>query len=227
MEILLIAGLWLGAPAWDAVLAPLQEHGHHPTPVSLPGQGAPPPAATLEDQRQAVLAALDRASGKVMLVGHSAASTLAWMACDARPERVARLALIGGFVSADGAQYAPFFAIADGVMPFPGWQEFAGPDYADLDAATREAIAAAAIPVPEGVAHGIVHLRDERRYEVPVTLVCPEYCAAEARGWIESGQVPELRRARSVDYVDIESGHWPMFTRPRELADLLASLADA
>ena len=226
MEILLIAGLWLEASAWDAVVPPLQEHGHHVTPVSLPGQGAPPENATLEDQRSAVLAALDAAGAPAMVVGHSAAGTLAWMACDARPDAVARVVMVGGFASGDGAEYASFFEIADGAMPFPGWQEFEGPDSADLDPARRQAIAAAAVPVPAGVATGIVHLTDERRYDVPVTLVCPEYSTDDARDWIQNGQMPEIARARSVDYVDIDSGHWPMFTRPQELADLLASLAD-
>jgi pimeloyl-ACP methyl ester carboxylesterase len=226
MEILLIAGLWLKASAWDAVVPALRSRGHRVTPVSLPGQGAPPEHATLEDQHRAVLDALDAAEDAAMVVGHSAASTLAWMACDARPTRVARVVMIGGFPSGDGAEYAPMFEIVDGAMPFPGWPAFEGPDSADLDHARQQAIAAAAVPVPEGVARGLVHLADERRHGVPVTLICPEYSAADARGWVEGGQVPELARAPSVDYVDIDSGHWPMFTRPTELAALLHALSD-
>jgi pimeloyl-ACP methyl ester carboxylesterase len=225
MEILLIAGLWLEASAWDAVVPALRSRGHRVTPVSLPGQGAPPENATLEDQHRAVLNALDAAEDAAMLVAHSAASTLAWMACDARPAGVARVVMVGGFPSGDGAEYAPMFEIVDGAMPFPGWPAFEGADAADLDPSRRRAIAAAAVPVPEGVARGRVRLADERRYGVPVTLVCPEYSADDARGWIESGQVPELSRARSVDYVEIDSGHWPMFTRPTELAALLHAIS--
>ena len=29
----------------------------------------------------------------------------------------------------------------------------------------------------------------------------------------------ELARMRHVDVVDLPTGHWPQFTRPRELAD--------
>ena len=72
-----------------------------------------------------------------------------------------------------------------------------------------------------------MHLRDERRFDVPVTLICPEFSPGEARAWIADGQVAELSRAKSVDCVDIDSGHWPMFTKPVELADLLAAIADA
>jgi pimeloyl-ACP methyl ester carboxylesterase len=227
MDIILIAGLWLDGSAWDAVVPELEALGHRPVPVSLPGQGAPPADASLADQHAAVLAAIDAAAGEVLVVGHSAASTLAWMAADARPGRVARVAMIGGFPSGDGAAYAAFFDIVDGFMPFPGWEPFAGPDSDDLDDARRQAIADAAIPVPEAVAKGVVHLGDERRYGVPVTLICPEFSPAQAREWIQGGEVPELARARHVGYVDIDSGHWPMFTRPAELARLLAAIPGA
>ena len=73
--------------------------------------------------------------------GHSAASTLAWMAADARPDKVARVVMIGGFPSDDGDAYADFFPVMDGVVPFPGWEPFDGPDSADLDEQQRKAIA--------------------------------------------------------------------------------------
>jgi pimeloyl-ACP methyl ester carboxylesterase len=227
MDLLLIAGLWLDGSAWDAVVPNLKELGHRAVPLWLPGQGAPPVTATLADQHAAVLAAVDAAAGSVVVAGHSAACTLAWMAADARPDRVARVAMIGGFPSGDGEVYADPFELAGDVVPFPGWGPFEGPDSADLDEQQRHRIASAAIPVPGAVAKGVVQLRDERRWDVPVTLICPEFSPAQAREWIDGGGVPELSKARHVDYVDIESGHWPMFTRPAELAGLLAEAAHA
>jgi pimeloyl-ACP methyl ester carboxylesterase len=225
MQFILIAGLWLDGSAWDTVVPHLQAQGHRAVPLWLPGQGAPPATATLADQHAAVVAAVDAAAGSVVVVGHSAACTLAWMAADARPDKVARVAMIGGFPSGDGRVYAGSFEIADGVVPFPGWEPFDGPDSADLDEQLRQGIAHAAIPVPEAVAKGVVHLHDERRFDVPVTLVCPEFSPAEAREWIDAGEIPELSKARHIDYVDIDSGHWPMFTRPAELAGLLVKAA--
>jgi pimeloyl-ACP methyl ester carboxylesterase len=222
MVLILIAGLWLDGSAWDAVVPHLEGLGHQAVPLWLPGQGVPPATASLADQHAAVLAAVDAAAGSAVVVGHSAACTLAWMTADARPDKVARVAMIGGFPSGDGEAYAEFFEVADGVMPFPGWEPFDGPDSADLDEQQRLRIARGAIPVPEAVARGVVHLRDERRFDVPVTLICPEFSVAQAREWIDGGEVPELAKARRVDYVDIDSGHWPMFTRPAELAGLLA-----
>ncbi len=225
MDILLIAGLWLDASVWDEVAQRLSELRDDPVAVPLPGQGAPPDSATLEDQRRAVLAAVDAAAGPVMVVGHSAASTLAWMAADARPHKVARVVMIGGFPSGDGEPYAGFLPVTEGAVPFPGWETFEGPDSADLDEPQREAIAARAIPVPQAVAKGVVRLDDTARYDVPVTLVCPEFSPAQAKQWIEAGEAGvEMTRARRVDYLDIDSGHWPMFTRAVELAGLLHGL---
>src|SRR5262249_42670076 len=146
-------------------------------------------------------------------------------AADARPERVAKVVFVGGFASSDGGTYADFFEIKDGAMPFPGWGPFDGADSVDLDAEARQRIADAAIPVPERVARGVVRLTDERRYDVPVVIVCPEFTPAQAREWIGAGDVPELAKAKHVDFVDIDSGHWPMFTKPTELARILAAAA--
>lgn len=226
MRVLLIAGLWLDGSAWKEVVPELEALGHRPVPLTLPGQGDGAASATFDDQVATVLAAVDATPEKVMVVGHSAACTLAWQAADARPERVARVALIGGFPSADGETYADFFETRGGVMPFPGWAPFEGPDSADLDDDARRRIADAAIPVPEGVSRGVVRLADRRRFDVPVLLVCPEFTPAQAREAIDAGDVPELARAKHVDFVDIDSGHWPQFSKPVELARLLAGAAD-
>lgn len=227
MDIVLVAGLWLDGSAWADVGRNLEDLGHRPLPVTLPGQGDGATSATLEDQVAAVLAAVDSTPGNPLVVGHSAASSLAWLAADARPDKVAKVALVGGFPSDDGSPYADFFETDHGLMPFPGWEPFEGPDAVDLDEETRLRIAAAAIPVPEKVSKGTVRLQDERRYDVPVVLVCPEFSPADAQGWIDAGEIPELARARNVELVDLDSGHWPMFSRPAELARLLAGIADA
>src|SRR3954468_24143443 len=98
MEILLIPGLWLDGSAWDDVVPALRELGHRPIPLTLRGQ-------TLDDQLAAVVTAVDSAAGRPLVVGHSAASTLAWLAADARPEKVAGVVLIGGWAAGGGGAF--------------------------------------------------------------------------------------------------------------------------
>lgn len=226
MDIVLVAGLWLDGSAWDAVVPELDRLGHRAHPLTLPGQGDGTSTATLAEQVAAVVAAVDASAGRPVVVGHSAACSLAWQAADARPDAVAGVVLIGGFPASDGEKYADSFPEQDGVVPFPGWEPFEGPDAADLDAPTRQRIAASAVPVPAPVAQGVVRLTDARRFGVPVTVVCPEFSPGEARAWIAGGHGPELAKAERVDLVDIDSGHWPMFSKPVELARLLAAVAD-
>jgi pimeloyl-ACP methyl ester carboxylesterase len=220
VDIILIAGLWLPQSIWAETAAELERRGHRLIPVALPGVDDASIAATLDDQVGVVVAAVD-GSDQPMVVGHSAACTLAWMVADQRPDKIDRVALVGGFPDADGATYADFFETIDGVMPFPGWGPFEGPDSFDLDQAKRERIAAGAIPVPEGVSKGIVRLADDRRFDIPVLVVCPEFTPEQARAWIDAGDVPELKMAKHVSFANIDSGHWPMVSRPAALARVL------
>jgi pimeloyl-ACP methyl ester carboxylesterase len=178
MDILLIVGLWLDGSVWDNVATQLEARGHRAVPITLPGQGDGNTSATLADQVTPVVAAVDAAAGRPMVVGHSAASSLAWLAADARPGKISKVALIGGFPSPDGA------------MPFPGWSKFEGPDSADLGDAAKQDIASAAIPVPEGVTRGVIRLADERRYDVPVVLDLPGVHPGPGQGVDRPGRGP-------------------------------------
>jgi len=220
MTYLLAGGLWMPPTVWDPIVPRLEGA----VPVTLPGQGDGNTAATLEDQVAAIVAAVDAATDRVVVVGHSAACSLAWLAADRRPGRVAAVALIGGLLPDNGQKYADLFPITDGLMPFPGWEPFEGPDSDDLSPAQRASLAEAAIPVPEGVARGVVRLTDERRFDVPVAAICPEFTPAQAREWIEAGDTPETALAKHLDLIDIDSGHWPMVTKPAELAAILAAI---
>lgn len=82
------------------------------------------------------------------------------------------------------------------------------------------------VAVPEGVTEGVITLADERRYDVPVVLICPEFSPAQAKEWIDGGEVPELAKSKNVSFVDIDSGHWPMISAPADLARLLSELAE-
>lgn len=228
MDIILIPGLWLDGASWDAVTAELDQAGHRVRALTLPGlesATADRSTVTLDDHVASVVVAVDDSAGPVLLVGHSAAASLAFCAVDARPERVARVVYVGGFPGSDGEQFmAGVEADGDGV-PFPGWDRFEGPDSADIDEPTKRELLDRFLPTPVGVITGTVKLHDERRYDVPATAICPEYSPDDLREWIKAGEIPELARTTQLDYVDIDSGHWPQFTQPVRLAELI--LAEA
>jgi pimeloyl-ACP methyl ester carboxylesterase len=113
--------------------------------------------------------------------------------------------------------------VADGEVPLPEWDSFDEADLGGLDDAARARFRARAIPSPEHAVTDVVHLSDERRYDVPVTVICPEFSAAQLQSWIAQGAPPvqEFTKLHDVEYVDVSTGHWPQFTRPADLAQAI------
>lgn len=228
MEILLVPGLWLDGASWDDVVPALAAAGHHPHALTLPGMHADDTDAarvTLADHVGAVIAALDAldpSDGPVVLVGHSAGGALVHAAADARPERVARVIHVASEPRADG-DAAGEFPVVDGLVPFPEWSFFDEEMVADLDDDQRATMRARALPSPARVTSDPLHLTDDRRHDVPTTVIACEYPVAMLRAWMEAGHpgVRELAAMRDVTFVDLPGGHWPQVSRPSELAPLL------
>jgi pimeloyl-ACP methyl ester carboxylesterase len=230
MDIILIPGLWLDGASWDHVTDQLEKAGHRVRALTLPGlesKTADRSAITLDDHVASVVAAIDDAEGPVVVVGHSASSTLAFCGVDARPDRVARVLYVGGFPVSDGNEFMAGMKADGHGVPFPGWDVFEGPDSADLDDAAKNALLERFIPTPVGVVTGTVRLSDPRRYDVPATAVCPEYSPDDLREWIAGGEVPELAETRHLEFADIDSGHWPQVSQPGRLAEIIETAARA
>lgn len=225
MDIILIPGLWLRGDSWSGVEVELARMGHRVHALTLPGQDDFRSDATLQDQLDLVVSAVDRADSPALVVGHSAASTLAWMAADTRPETVAGVVMVGGMTVGHGKPYANFFPVEEGQMSFPGWEAFRETDTADLGEHQRRRIETEATPVSEDVCLATAQLSDVRRFDVPVVVVCAGYSPAEVREWIDEGHVPELTAAKRVTLINIDAGHWPMLTQPGELATIIDGAA--
>ena len=232
MDIILIPGLWLNGSSWDAVVPNLEQAGHRAHALTLPGmesRDAERSGIMLSDHVDAVVAAIDAAVAPVLLVGHSAGSGIGHAAVDARPDRVARAAYVGGFPTPDGSALLEGLPAANGAIAMPDWAQV-GEDatIVDFDEALLSRFYAEAIPAPEHVLTDLQRLADPRRYDVPVTAVCPEYTADDLRSWVEDGEaaVSELALIREVEYVDLPGGHWPQLTQPDALARVLLDAAD-
>ena len=235
MDIILIPGLWLDGSSWEKVVPALEQAGHRTHPLTLPGMESKDTnrsEITLRDHVDAVVDAIDScgSDGQVVLVGHSAGCGIAHAAVDARPDRATRAVYVGGFPTGDGDAVADGYPAENGEVPLPDWSAFEEEELVDLDDEARAAFRERAIPSPEHVTRDPQQLSDERRYDVPVTVICTEFTSQMLRDWVERGLAPvrEFARIRDVEYVDLPTSHWPQFTRPEELArTILASVGPA
>jgi pimeloyl-ACP methyl ester carboxylesterase len=222
MDIILIPGFWLDASSWDEVTPALERAGHRVRALTLPGlesADADRRDIRLRDHVDAVVAAVDEAEGPVVLVGHSGGGAIAYAATDARPDRIARVVYVDSGPLGDGQAINAEMPAVDGGVPLPAWSEFPEEELRDLDDGLREAFRARAVAQPEGVASDRQVLTDERRYDVPATIIACAFSSEQLRGWVEQGQpfVTELAALRDVEYIDLPTGHWPQFTKPVEL----------
>ncbi len=236
MDIVLISGLWLDGSSWVEVVPSLEQAGHRTYALTLPGmesKDADRSKITLRDHVDAVVKVIDSfdpAEGEVVLVGHSGGGAIAHAAVDARPDRVARVVYVDSVPLGEGGVINDELPAENGEVPLPDWSLFDEEDLIDLDEDLRAAFRERAIPSPAHVASDPQELVDERRYDVPVTVISCEFPSAVIRELIEKGHAyaGELAKIRDVDYIDLPTGHWPQFTRPQQLGRaILASLDPA
>lgn len=227
MDIILVPGLWLDASSWDPVVHALRAAGHRPLALTMPGVGAPAAESAdigMSDWVDAVVKRIDEADEPVVLVGHSGGGNVVWAAADARPERVRRVVFVDTIPPAPDRGISDF-DLADGVVPFPGWDFFPEEDVYDLDAETRARTLPLTRSVPARVPSDPISLTRESRHGVPVTMLMGSYdqaqIDAEVGEWGPYGE--EYQSIANVEVVKIGSGHWPQFSVPDRLAELLVA----
>lgn len=223
MNIILVPGFWLDASSWSRIVPALSAAGHHVQALTLPGLesvDASRAGIGLRDHVDAVVAVIDATDDPIVLVGHSGGGAVIHGALDARPLRVTRGVYVDSGPLGEGGVINDALPVEGDEIPLPAWHDFDDADLVDLTDDLRAQFRARAIPEPRGVAFDAQHLSDERRFDVPVTVIACEFPSAMLLEMIEAGHpfVAELARIRSVQYIDLPTGHWPQFTRPDDLA---------
>ena len=224
--IVLVPGFWLGAWAWDEVVPPLRDQGLDVTALTLPGLGsqdADRSSITLSDHVDAICDAVRAAGRPVVLAVHSGTGFSGYAATDRIPELIARMVYVD---SAPGK--GALDPGLEGDKEFD-WEELAAEE--NLDGLTEEQLETfrqRAVPEPGGVLREEIELTNDARLDVPTTMICTGFPSEQIReaavehDWAWLAGVRELR---NITWLDLPTSHWPMWSRPQDLAAILADIA--
>jgi pimeloyl-ACP methyl ester carboxylesterase len=233
--IVLVPGFWLGAWAWDEVAAALRAEGHDVIAVTLPGLesvDADRSAITLADHVEAICEAVRAAGARaagapVVLAVHSGAGVSGYGASDRVPEQIAAMV----YVDSGPATGALDLGLSAVEVPLPTWGEFEadGDSLEGLTPEQLETFRRRAVPEPGAGLREAPVLTDDARLDVPSTVVCSSMSSEQIRAAVDQGFAGfgGLAELRDVTYVDLPTSHWPMWSRPRELAGIIGDIAKA
>jgi pimeloyl-ACP methyl ester carboxylesterase len=225
--IILVPGFWLGAWAWDEVVSTLRADGHEVTALTLPGlesAEADRSQITLADHVDAICEAIEAAGAPVVLAVHSGAGAPGYAASDRVPDRIAAMVYVDSGPATDAMQ--PDF---DGIeLPLPAPEQLAAEENLDgLSEEQLEMFRQRAVPEPAGVLRDAPELTNDARLDVPTTAICTGYSSDDYKAAVEQGQswLGGFGELRNITWVDLPTSHWPMWSRPRELAEIIGDVA--
>ena len=225
--IILVPGFWLGAWAWEEVASALRADGHDVTAITLPGLESPDAdrsAITLADHVDAICDAVKAAGAPVVLAVHSGAGASGYAGSDRVPNNIAAMVYVDSG-PATGALDPDFEGVE---KPLPSPEELADEENLDgLSEQQLETFRRRAVPEPGAALRDTPQLTNEARLDIPTTAICTgftsdQYKAAVKEGYAWLGGFAELR---DVTWVDLPTSHWPMWSRPKELAEILGNIA--
>ena len=233
--IILIAGHWLGAWAWDEVLEHLTTDHSRAIAMTLPGlDGNDPERATktLDDQAAAVLDVITQLGVSedqpAILVAHSGANAPVSLVLDRHPELVHRVVWVDSGPVAPGSAFAPDLPEELEELPLPPFDVLAQQASLEgLSAEVLERFRARAVPEPGPVLRQPVELTNDARRKVRTTLVCCSIPSEQVMELVRAGHpmFAEVANLEHSDVIDLPTGHWPMWSRPLDLAKAIQSAA--
>ena len=226
--IILVPGFWLGAWAWDEVAELLREGGHEVTALTLPGlesADADRSQVSFADHVDAIVAAVESASAPPVLVLHSATGFSGYAASDRVPDKIAEIVYVD---TAPGkGALDPDYAEAEKPMV---WAEIEEEENLDgLSEEHKARFRERAVPVPGSLIRESVELTNDARRDIPSTFICTGFSAEQYQAyarehpdWAFLAGIPELRDAT---WIDLPTSHWPMWSRPRDIAAIIGEIA--
>lgn len=227
--IILVPGYWLGAWVWDEVAAVLRADGHDVIALTLPGLEsveADRAAITLSDHVEAICGAVRAAGVPVVLAVHSGTGFAGYAASDRVPELLAAMVYVDS-APGKGAGDPDFAAIE---KPLPSEEDLEAEENLDgLSEEQLETFRRRAVPEPGAILREAAVLTNDARLDVPSTVICTGFPSEQVRAALAKGYawLAGLAELRDVTYVDLPTSHWPMWSRPTELAAIIGDVAKA
>jgi pimeloyl-ACP methyl ester carboxylesterase len=231
--IVLVPGYWLGAWAWDAVAEDLRGRGHHVTAVTLPGLDPDDPgraSVTVAQQADGLRSAVHAAAAhgsSVVLVAHSGAGFPTSVVLDQEPDAITRVVYVDSGPSSDGTAFDPSVPPEVAEVPLPPFEQLGeGASLEGLSDEDLQRFRARAVPEPGSLMREPVHLGNDARRDVPATIIACSFPSEAVMQMAREGHpmMAEVATLRDLELVDLPTGHWPMWSRP---ADLAAAISDA
>jgi pimeloyl-ACP methyl ester carboxylesterase len=243
----LVGGAWLGGWCWQPIARQLRNQGHDAYPVTLTGLGERShlagPEVDLETHITDVVNLIKFEDLRdVVLLGHSYAGIVVTGAADQIPERIAQLVFLDSGPVADGLAYLDTQSPevrehaergvrthGDGWrLPMPSWDELENVHGASLEGLgeeRRELMRSRAVAQPFGTYTQPLRLGNAGREVLPKLLITNSFPLAQVEELIAS-EHPWFRELAGPEwrFVELPTGHWPMFSRPDDLAELLIDI---
>jgi pimeloyl-ACP methyl ester carboxylesterase len=238
----LVPGFWLGSWAWKDVTKSLREKGHEVFPMTLTGLGEKVHLGNAEtnlDTHVADVLNLIKYNEleNVYLAGHSYAGVLITQVANEIPEKIAKLIYVDSAPLPDQTAQIDFYSPeqlekfeksvaenGDGwKLPRPSWQDLDdGKILRDLTDEHKNLIERLGTPHPFATARQKVSLKNPKRGDLPKLAIWCEDSSEDVRELLKQ-DLPLFSELKdpNFEFVDLPTGHYPMFTRPAELADLL------
>lgn len=219
MRILLIPGYWLNAESWQPVTNALNAAGFRAEPLTRQG-------ITLNEQIHFVVSQIDKGDTPVIIVAHSAGGPIAHGAVDRRPDSVRRVIYVDTWPGTDGCAVNSGLPQVDGMIALPDWSAFDDADVVDLTDDIKSHIRSASHAEPAALDQDTLELTNEARRSVPIDVIACEFAPEQLKKWADDGApvLQELLAITDVTFHHLPTGHWPQFTKPHELAELIMTL---
>jgi hypothetical protein len=84
-----------------------------------------------------------------------------------------------------------------------------------------------AVPQPGGVLRGAPELTNDARLDVPSVAICTGFTSEQYKAALEGGDtwLGGFGELMNLTWIDLPTSHWPMWSRPRELAAIIGDVA--